>query len=254
MGREAGGRPWVLPAGGQRPWRQGHQPFLGDGAGGPRVAHVQRRRRGHLSEILRRETDVYAGSRGVCRLRPGRARHQPHGLSGQGRQGRRRGVSGAERSARLRRAGLSLGPGVSRPLRDRRPAGVGAHWPAADTHSQSNPGQVPREQGGRDACVRNRRRRPRRPARGPRFHDQPPARFAQGADDYGGRRVLRVSVQPGARALRRAEAPRRRAGRAAVVHAQGRHDHVQRGRGLRGPSHADDPQRGRDRRRRGSRS
>ena len=81
----------------------------------------------------------------------------------------------------------------------------------------------------------------------PDFTTTTPARSPRGAHDYRRRRVLHVSLQPGARALRRAEAPRRRAGRAAVLHAQGRDDHVQRGRGLSGRPHAADPERRRHR-------
>ena len=51
----------------------------------------------------------------------------------------------------------------------------------------------------------------------PDFTTTPRLDLPQRAGDHGGRRLLHVSVQPGARPLRRAEAPRRRAGPAAVV-------------------------------------
>ena len=74
LGRQAGRRPRVLSADGPRARREDDLAFDGQRDRERRDAHVRRRRGHHVSEEHGRQAAVHGRPRGVCRLRPRRAR------------------------------------------------------------------------------------------------------------------------------------------------------------------------------------
>ena len=150
----------------------------------------------HVSEEHGRQATVHGRSRGVRRLRPRRARRRPRGLSRQGREGRRGRLAGHERAEEHRSVGR-----IRRVLSGRSRYATEQLGAAASIGPASDAGGAGRAE----------RRRPAGPAGsaargGGRGAPLPAADFTTvqrldtpaAAERDRGRRVLRVSLQPGA--------------------------------------------------------
>ena len=208
LGRQAGRRPRVLSADGARARRQDDQPFDRHRDGrGRRPARSRTATAITFPKNAGGKRTVHRRPRRVRRLRPRCAGRRPHGFSRQERQERRRRLArrpGTERPRRRRTAAADR----PEPLRDRA-ARCGREHRAARAGAGRAGGAGTGRRGAdrRQVGRAGRRRAPGswRAAAGGRLHDRAAPRFAAAAERVGRRCVLRVSLQPRADALRRAE-------------------------------------------------